>query len=92
MRTEEERGLVEAARDEATCVALWAHQELARTSSAVWRWPRRRFLDRLWKRKCKEVDELASALKALDRDVEAKRKEIRDAADAHLPGAGAMLP
>lgn len=59
LRAEEElaedaRAQVELANDEAAIVAVWAHLELA--AAPGWRFLRRRFLERLWREKCDEVD------------------------------------
>lgn len=63
-------GEYQLALDEASSIALWAYLEKERTSAAAWRWPRRRFLDQVFKAKCAEADRLKKAIAQLEADAD----------------------
>lgn len=53
--------------EEASAVAVWAVVERDRIRPTLWTWARRRFLDRVFKAKCVEVDRLKTAIEDEER-------------------------
>lgn len=60
---EDARAQLELLVHEATVVALWAFLEREKSPPGPRGWFRRRFLERVWREKCEEVDQGRAALR-----------------------------